>query len=65
MTVASVAAGPFILARPAQAQAAAGRQGTGTSLGLLRQIDTGVLNVGYLESGPAKWSRCHPSARLA
>jgi hypothetical protein len=28
--------------------------GTNTSFGLLKQIDSGLLNVGYAESGPAK-----------
>jgi len=30
------------------------RQGTNTSFGPLKQIDAGVLNVGYAEAGPAK-----------
>ena len=29
------------------------KSGTNTSLGPLKQIDTGVLNVGYAEAGPA------------
>src|SRR3954470_14655903 len=37
----------------AQAQVPAVKPGTNTSLGPLRQIDAGVLNVGYTEAGPA------------
>jgi len=37
----------------AQAQVPAVKPGTNTSLGSLRQIDAGVLNVGYTEAGPA------------
>src|SRR5687767_495301 len=29
------------------------KPGTNTSIGLLKQIDAGVLNVGYAEAGPA------------
>jgi pimeloyl-ACP methyl ester carboxylesterase len=29
------------------------KPGTGTSFGPVRQIDAGVLNVGYVEAGPA------------
>ena len=41
------------------------KPGTNTSFAPLKQIDAGVLNVGYAEAGPAEWSRGHPSARLA
>ncbi|HWJ69572.1 MAG TPA: alpha/beta hydrolase [Sphingobium sp.] len=63
IAVASIAASPFVLASPAcaeTAQAAPARAATaqtgamsGGSLGPLRQIDAGALNVGYVESGPA------------
>jgi hypothetical protein len=38
-------------ARPAHPPAA--NPGANTSFGLLKQIDAGVLNVGYAEAGPA------------
>ena len=40
-------------------------RGTNTSFASLKQIDAGVLNVGYAEAGPGRWSRGHSSARLA
>ncbi len=40
-------------AQPAKAKLPAVRPGTHTSFGPLKQIDAGVLNVGYAESGPA------------
>jgi pimeloyl-ACP methyl ester carboxylesterase len=45
-----VAAAPLILRRPALAQSAAGAPAT---FAALKQIDAGVLNVGYAEDGPA------------
>ena len=36
-----------------EAQIPAVKPGTNTSIGSLRQIDAGVLNVGYAEAGPA------------
>jgi pimeloyl-ACP methyl ester carboxylesterase len=54
-----VVATPFGLIGPASAQAArtkslpAIRPGTHTSFGPLKQIDAGVLNIGYAEVGPA------------
>jgi pimeloyl-ACP methyl ester carboxylesterase len=45
----SAAAGPS-QTRPADAPAT--RSGTNTSFGSLKQIDAGVLNVGYAEAGP-------------
>ncbi len=60
IAAASIAAGPFVLASPAEARAgqaetahAIARPGSGASLGPLRQIDAGALNVGYIDSGPA------------
>jgi pimeloyl-ACP methyl ester carboxylesterase len=35
------------------AQAATGRPGSSSSFGPLKQIDAGLLNIGYAESGPA------------
>jgi hypothetical protein len=35
------------------ADAIAIKPGTNTSLGALKQIDAGVLNVGYAEAGPS------------
>jgi pimeloyl-ACP methyl ester carboxylesterase len=56
----SVAAAKFMLgsasAQTTQADAANGnmnKPGTNTSFGPLKQINTGVLNVGYAEAGPA------------
>src|SRR5882762_11760861 len=54
----AVAATQFGLIGPAAAQrmevkVPAIKPGTNTSLGPLRQIDAGVLNVGYAEAGPA------------
>jgi pimeloyl-ACP methyl ester carboxylesterase len=40
-------------AQPAKTKLPAVRPGTHTSFGPLKQIDAGVLNVGYAESGPA------------
>jgi len=57
----TMAAAPFAMTGSAQAQsgktaptgAAAIKPGTHTTFGPLRQIDAGVLNVGYAETGPA------------
>jgi pimeloyl-ACP methyl ester carboxylesterase len=57
----SLAAAQFALSGLAQAQSGkakpaslpAIKPGTNTSLGPLKQIDAGVLNVGYAEAGPA------------
>ena len=57
----TLAAGPFVLPGRANAQASttksvalpAIKPGTNTSLGPLKQIDAGVLNVGYAEAGSA------------
>lgn len=57
----TIAAAPLGMASPADAQPSktelAGvppiRPGTNTSFGPLKQIDAGVLNVGYAEAGPA------------
>jgi len=52
----ALAATQFGLIDSAAAQPAttpAIRPGTNTSFGPLRQIDAGVLNVGYAEAGPA------------
>jgi pimeloyl-ACP methyl ester carboxylesterase len=58
--ITSVAAAELAIVRPASAQSAASpgaaiasQPGTNTSFGPLRQVDAGVLNVGYAESGPA------------
>ena len=50
-------------AKPASVPAI--KPGTNTSFGSLKQIDAGVLNVGYAEAGPSRWSSGHSSARLA
>jgi pimeloyl-ACP methyl ester carboxylesterase len=53
----SIAAAQLLLSGSAKAQsakdAAAIKPGTNTSFGPLKQIDAGVLNVGYAEAGPA------------
>jgi pimeloyl-ACP methyl ester carboxylesterase len=53
----SIAAAQFTLNGPAHAQsakdAAAIKPGTNISFGSLKQIDAGLLNVGYAEAGPA------------
>src|SRR3954469_1894801 len=53
----TIAAAQFGLIGSAEAQsakdAAAIRPGSNTSFGSLKQIDAGVLNVGYAEAGPA------------
>lgn len=57
----TLAASPFVLPGRANAQAGttksaalpAIKPGTNTSLGPLKQIDAGVLNVGYAEAGSA------------
>src|SRR3954454_4534734 len=43
----------FMGSAGAQAVAPANKTGTSTSFGAIRQIDAGVLNVGYAEAGPA------------
>src|SRR3979490_1755765 len=52
---ASVAAAPLILSGSALAQSGkpASLPGTNTSFASLKQIDAGVLNVGYAEAGPS------------
>jgi pimeloyl-ACP methyl ester carboxylesterase len=50
----SIAAAQFLLSGSADAQTATGtKPGTNTSFGPLKQIDAGLLNVGYAEAGPA------------
>jgi pimeloyl-ACP methyl ester carboxylesterase len=57
----TIAAAPFVLSGSAGAQPSAARPadaatlkpGTNTSLGPLKQIDAGLLNIGYAEAGPA------------
>jgi hypothetical protein len=64
----TVAAAGLGVAGPAKAQSSGERSldppskpATTTSFGSLKQIDAGVLNVGYVEAGPpptALWSCC-------
>ncbi len=66
----AVAAAQLGMIGPAAAQRAetkmpAIKPGTNTSFGPLKQIDAGVLNVGYAEAGPADGPAGHSSARLA
>jgi pimeloyl-ACP methyl ester carboxylesterase len=53
----SIAAAQLMLSGSADAQSGTGlpniKPGTNTSFGPLKQIDAGVLNVGYAEAGPA------------
>jgi pimeloyl-ACP methyl ester carboxylesterase len=57
----SIAAAPLVLNHPAYAQSGTAKPAdvstikpdTNTSFGALKQIDAGVLNVGYAEAGPA------------
>ena len=56
----AVAAGESALVNPASAQSATGpgtvlatTTGTHTSMGPLKQVDAGVLSIGYAEAGPA------------
>jgi pimeloyl-ACP methyl ester carboxylesterase len=49
----SIAAAQLLLSGSADAQTAATKPGTNTSFGPLKQIDAGLLNVGYAEAGPA------------
>jgi pimeloyl-ACP methyl ester carboxylesterase len=53
-TAMSIAAAQFLLSGSADAQSGAAviKPGTNTSFGPLKQIDAGVLNVGYAEAGP-------------
>jgi pimeloyl-ACP methyl ester carboxylesterase len=48
-----VAAAPLVLRRPALAQSAASVASAPATFAALKQIDAGVLNVGYAEDGPA------------
>jgi pimeloyl-ACP methyl ester carboxylesterase len=50
-TLVTLAAAELLASRPANAQAAKPR--TSGSFGPLKQIDAGLLNVGYAEAGPA------------
>ena len=65
----ALAAGEFATTRSADARsaghAAPVKTGTHTSFGPLKQIDAGLLNVGYAEAGPGEWTAGHPPARLA
>ena len=47
------AAAEIFMSGSAQAQSASATPGATTSFGPLKQIDAGVLNVGYAEAGPA------------
>jgi pimeloyl-ACP methyl ester carboxylesterase len=49
----TVAAAQFALSGSADAQSGTAKPGTNTSFGALKQIDAGLLNVGYAEAGPA------------
>src|ERR1700688_4541389 len=57
----TLAAGQFVMTGSVDAQSTKARPahlptikpGTNTSFGLLKQIDAGVLNIGYAEAGPA------------
>jgi pimeloyl-ACP methyl ester carboxylesterase len=57
----TIAAAQFVMIGSADAQSSTARPaglppikpGTNTSFGLLKQIDAGLLNVGYAEAGPA------------
>jgi pimeloyl-ACP methyl ester carboxylesterase len=49
----SIAAAQLLLSGSADAQTATTKLGTNTSFGPLKQIDAGLLNVGYAEAGPA------------
>ena len=51
----TLAAAPFVLSDAVFAQSGAGKPGSGahTSFAALKQIEAGVLNVGYAEAGPA------------
>ncbi len=59
----AVAATQLGLIAPAAAQQAT--EEPATSFGPLKQIDAGVLSVGYAELGPAEWPARHPAAWLA
>lgn len=41
------------------------KPGTNTSFAPLKQIDAGLLNIGYAEAGTGDWSSSHSIARLA
>src|SRR6201998_2117889 len=56
ITAAQLALNSFAEAQPSKAEQAGVRSikpGTNTSFGPLKQIDAGLLNVGYAETGPA------------
>ena len=70
LTVAAAQLRLIGLGRRAIRQAEAGgsariKPGTNTSFASLKQIEAGVLNVGYAEAGPADGPAGHSSARLA
>jgi pimeloyl-ACP methyl ester carboxylesterase len=60
-TAITIAAGPLAMLRSAKAETNVERhanpvgtvRGTGNSFGPLKQVDAGLLNVGYAEAGPA------------
>ena len=43
----------------------ASKGSSGAAFGPLKQIDAGLLNIGYAEAGPAEWSCSTSTARLA
>ncbi len=69
----TVAGAQLVMIGAADAQSVKGKAvnvpaikpGTHTSFASLKQIDAGVLNVGYAEVGPAKWYCRNSLARLA
>ncbi len=64
----TMAAAPFAFSGSAAAQSSgmpAIKPGAGTSFGPLKQINAGLLNVGYAEAGPAGGASGHPAAWLA
>ena len=69
----TAAAAQFGIVGSAKAQSSTTRQvqlppikpGANTSFAPLKQIDAGVLNIGYAEAGPAKRAPGHSSPRLA
>ena len=49
----TIAAAQLVMIGSAEAQSSATKPAGATSFGPLKQIDAGVLNVGYAEAGPA------------
>ena len=56
--VAAIVAIGCVKAQSSRGRVPQTKPGTNTSFGPLKQIDAGLLNVGYVEAGPARQKPC-------